>query len=81
MNMFANHGFISRDGITNLAEVTDAAQNVLNMAWDLATVVSLVALTLGDGDIVSRRFSIGCDATNRTAAVPLVSGSQPGLNG
>ena len=81
MNMFANHGFIARDGITNLAEVTDAARNVLNMAWDLAAVVSLVALTLGDGDIVSRTFSIGCDATNRTAALPLISGSQPGLNG
>jgi hypothetical protein len=81
MNMLANHGFIARDGITNLAEVTDACQNVLNMAWDLAAVVTLVALTLGDGDIVSRKFSIGCDATNRTAAVPLISGSQPGLNG
>lgn len=81
MNMLANHGFIARDGITDLAEVTDACQNVFNMGWDLANVISLVALVLGDGDIVSRKFSIGCDATNRTAAAPLVAGSQPGLNG
>jgi hypothetical protein len=81
MNMFANHGFIARDGVTSLEEVVDASQNVFNMAWDLANVISLVALVLGDGDIISRKFSIGCDATSRTAAVPLISGSQPGLNG
>lgn len=81
MNMFANHGFIARDGITSLEEVVDASQNVFNMAWDLANVISLVALVLGDGDIISRKFSIGCDATSRTAAVPLIAGSQPGLNG
>lgn len=81
MNMLANHGFIARDGVTSLSEVTDACQNVFNMAWDLATVISLVALVLGDGDVISRKFSIGCDATSRTAAVPLIAGSQPGLNG
>jgi hypothetical protein len=81
MNMFANHGFIARDGVTSLEEVVDASQNVFNMAWDLANVISLVALVLGDGDVISRKFSIGCDATSRTAAVSLIAGSQPGLNG
>lgn len=81
MNMFANHGFIARDGVTSLEEVVDASQNVFNMAWDLANVIALVALVLGDGDVISRKFSIGCDATSRTAAVPLIAGSQPGLNG
>lgn len=79
--MLANHGFIARDGITNLKEVVDAQQNVFNVAWDLANVITLVALVLGDGDVVSQKFSIGCDATSRTAAVELVAGSQPGLNG
>lgn len=81
MNLLANHNFIARDGITDLAEVTDALQNVFNVGFDLSVVISLVALTLGDGDVVSRKFSIGCDATSRTASIPLVAGSQPGLNG
>lgn len=81
MNTLANHGFIARDGITNLNEVVDACQNVFNMSWDLSVVITMVALVLGDGDLVSRKFSIGCDATDRTAAVPLIAGSQPGLNG
>lgn len=81
MNTLANHGFIARDGITDLNEVVDACQNVFNMGWDLSVVITMVALVLGDGDLVSRKFSIGCDATDRTAAVPLIAGSQPGLNG
>ena len=81
MNMLANHGFIARDGITNFVEVVDAQQNVWNMDYDLAVIITLIATVLGDGDTVSQRFSIGCDATSRTAAVPLISGSQPGLNG
>ena len=83
MNMLANHGFIARDGITNFAEAVDACQNVFNMEWDLAVVITLIATVLGDGDAITQKFSIGCDATSRTAAVDLklLSGAQPGLNG
>lgn len=81
MNMLANHGFIARDGITNFAESVDACQNVFNMEWELATVITLIATVLGDGDTITQKFSIGCDATDRTAAVELLAGSQPGLNG
>ena len=83
MNMLANHGFIARDGITNFAEAVDACQNVFNMHWDLAVVITLIATVLGDGDAITQKFSIGCDATSRTAAVDLnlLTGSQPGLNG
>lgn len=81
MNMFANHGFIARDGITNFAETVDACQNVFNMDWELATIITLIATVLGDGDTITQKFSIGCDATDRTAAVKLLAGSQPGLNG
>ena len=83
MNMLANHGFIARDGITNFVEAVDACQNVFNMHWDLAVVITLIATVLGDGDAITQKFSIGCDATSRTAAVDLnlLTGSQPGLNG
>lgn len=81
MNMFANHGFIARDGITNFKESVDACQNVFNMDWELATIITLIATVLGDGDVISQKFSIGCDATDRTASVKLLSGAQPGLNG
>jgi hypothetical protein len=83
MNMLANHGFIARDGITNFVEAVDACQNVFNMHWDLAAVITLIATVLGDGDTITQKFSIGCDATSRTSAVDLklLTGSQPGLNG
>lgn len=81
MNMLANHGFIARDGITSFAESVDACQNVFNMEWELATVITLIATVLGDGDTITQRFSIGCDATDRTAGIKLLAGSQPGLNG
>jgi hypothetical protein len=33
-----------------------------------------------DGDVATGKLSIGCDATSRTALLPLL-GRQPGLNG
>lgn len=36
LNVLANHGYIQRNGITNLAEVVDAAQLVFGIGLDLA---------------------------------------------
>lgn len=80
LNAAANHGFLARDGITTFNELVDAQQNLYNVGFDLATLLALLGLTLTDGDIITERLSIGCDATSRTAFTPL-TGSQPGLDG
>ncbi|KAG8630668.1 hypothetical protein KVT40_002287 [Elsinoe batatas] len=81
LNAAANHGFLARDGIVTYSELVDAQQNVYNVGYDLANLLALLGLTLTDGDIVTERLSIGCDATSRTSFNPLLTGSQPGLDG
>lgn len=80
LNAAANHNFIARDGVTNFNELLDAQQNIFNMGWDTATLLATIGI-LTDGDIVTGKLSIGCDATSRTAALKGVLGREPGLNG
>nr|POE76235.1 aromatic peroxygenase [Quercus suber] len=77
LNTAANHGFLARDGIVTFNELVDAQQNLYNVGFDLATLLALLGLTLTDGDIVTERLSIGCDATSRTSVSPALTGSQP----
>merc|ERR1711939_1246048 len=81
LNAAANHHFLAHDGITTFNELVDAQQNVYNVGYDLATLLALLGLTLTDGDIVTKKLSIGCDATSRTSFAPLLTGSEPGLDG
>ena len=81
LNTLANHGFLARDGITTFDELVDAQQNVYNVGFDLANVLALFGLTLTDGDAVTRKLSIGCDATSRTSFAPKLTGHEPGLDG
>lgn len=81
LNALANHGFIARDGITNYAELTDALQNAYNVGYDLANFLAAFSIYAADGDPITRKLSIGCDATSRTSWNPLITGSEPGLNG
>ncbi|KAF2754760.1 Cloroperoxidase [Pseudovirgaria hyperparasitica] len=81
LNAAANHGFLARDGIVTFNELVDAQQNVYNVGYDLAVLLAVLGLTTTDGDAVTMKLSIGCDATNRTSVAPLLTGSQPGLDG
>ncbi|KAF2422624.1 Cloroperoxidase [Tothia fuscella] len=81
LNAAANHNFLAHDGITTFDELVDAQQNVYNVGHDLATLLAVLGLTLTDGDIVTEKLSIGCDATSRTSFSPALTGSEPGLNG
>ncbi|PMD19253.1 Cloroperoxidase [Hyaloscypha hepaticicola] len=81
LNAAANHGFLARDGITNYTELIDAMQNMYNMGYDLANFLATVSIIVADGDIVTKKVSIGCDATTRTSINPLLTGSEPGLDG
>merc|ERR1712070_475784 len=78
LNAAANHHFLAHDGIVTFNELVDAQQNVYNVGYDLATLLALLGLTLTDGDIVTQKLSIGCDATSRTSFNPLLTGSEPG---
>ena len=81
LNTAANHGFLARDGITTYTELVDAQQNIYNVGYDLANLLALLGLTLTDGDLVTEKLSIGCDATTRTSVSPALTGSEPGLDG
>ena len=72
---------MSHDGITTFNELVDAQQNLYNVGYDLATLLAALGLTLTDGDLVTEKLSIGCDATTRTSFSPLLTGSEPGLDG
>lgn len=58
LNTMANHGYISRDGITTWAEAANAIQNVFGFGYDLATVLSAIGLIAG-GDLITGKYSIG----------------------
>ncbi|KAK3314965.1 Chloroperoxidase [Apodospora peruviana] len=82
LNALANHGFIARDGITTYNELLDGLQNVYNVGYDLANFLAAYAIyAAGLGDPVTRKLSIGCDATTRTSWAPSITGSEPGLDG
>ena len=81
LNTAANHGFLSRDGITTFNELVDAQQNLYNVGYDLAQFLASAGLQTADGDIVTNKLSIGCDATSRTSFSPALTGSEPGLDG
>jgi hypothetical protein len=81
LNAAANHGFLARDGIVTFNELVDAQQNVYNVGYDLAQLLAVLGITTTDGDAITMKLSIGCDATNRTSFSPLLTGSQPGLDG
>lgn len=59
--------------------MVDAQQNLYNVNYDLAVLLAVLGIQAG-GDLTTGKLSIGCDATSRTALLPLL-GRQPGLNG
>ena len=81
LNTAANHNFLAHDGITTFNELVDAQQNLYNVGYDLAVLLAALGLTLTDGDVVTEKLSIGCDATTRTSVSPALTGSEPGLDG
>lgn len=60
LNALANHGYISRDGVAGLAEVTSAINSVFGMGLDLGSLLAIMG-TVFVGDVLSLNpgFSIG----------------------
>lgn len=70
LNTLANHGYISRNGVTTFAEAANAIQTAYSMSFDLAVVLSALGLLAG-GDIPTGKYSIG----GQTDLVPSTLGS------
>jgi len=58
LNTLANHGYLSRTGITSFAEAANAIQEAYSMSFDLAVFLSALGLLAG-GDIPTGAYSIG----------------------
>ena len=71
--------FISHDGVTTFSELLDAQQNIYNVGYDLAVLLAVLGVGL-DGDPVTQKMSIGCDATSRTSLTGSLLGSEGGLD-
>jgi Peroxidase, family 2 len=58
LNTLANHGYISRNGITTFAEAANAVQIGYGMGFGLGTALSALGLIAG-GDLLTGIYSIG----------------------
>lgn len=58
LNAAANHGYIARNGVTNLQEAIDGTNAVFSMGQDLGGFLSLYSV-ISDGDILTQKWSIG----------------------
>ncbi|KAI7541530.1 Cloroperoxidase [Hortaea werneckii] len=79
INTAANHNFVSHDGITTFEELVDMQQNVYGVGYDLSVLLAVLGVGL-DGDPISGKLSIGCDASSRTTS-PGLPGPELGLDG
>ncbi|KAL1649581.1 hypothetical protein SLS58_001638 [Diplodia intermedia] len=60
LNVLANHGYISRDGITSFAEVVNAINQVMGMGTELALILGIMGTVwTGNPLAVDPGFSIG----------------------
>lgn len=58
LNTLANYNFISRTGITSLAESSNGIQQAWGFGYDLSTFLAALGLIAG-GDLPTGKFSIG----------------------
>ncbi|UZJ55619.1 hypothetical protein CBS101457_004939 [Exobasidium rhododendri] len=75
LNTLANHGYLSRDGITSFAEAANAIQTAYSMSFDVAVFLSALGLLAG-GDIVTGAYSIG----GQDSRVPNTVGTAYGID-
>lgn len=85
LNALANHGYISRKGVTSLVEVTGAINQVYGMGIELATVLAVMGTVfVGNPLSLNPGFSIGATASGAQNILDnLVGllGTPRGLNG
>ena len=57
----------------------DAQQNRYNIEYNLAVILTTLSVTL-DGDVITKKLSIGCDAISRTSATESLLGNEFSLD-
>ncbi|KAG8525340.1 uncharacterized protein KY384_008984 [Bacidia gigantensis] len=75
LNALANHGYISRDGITSFAQAANAVQTGYGFDFSLSVFLSAVGLMAG-GDLATGKYTIA----GRDARVPDTLGPAGGLD-
>lgn len=75
LNTLANHGYLSRSGITSLAEAANAVQTAFSMSFDIAVFLSAFGLLAG-GDLVTGKYSIA----GKDSRVPNTLGNSLGID-
>ncbi|KAH9811650.1 Chloroperoxidase [Melampsora americana] len=78
LNIMANYGYISRNGITNVAEVIYAQQEMLGLAPDLAIGIALLGVRAAV-DITTLKMSIGKTDSRTDGPLTGLFGTAPGL--
>ncbi|KAF5260949.1 hypothetical protein FOXYS1_8378 [Fusarium oxysporum] len=85
LNALANHGYISRKGVTSLVEVAGAINQVYGMGVDLATILATMGTVfVGNPLSLNPGFSIGSTASgaqNILGNLIGLLGTPRGLNG
>ncbi|GKT54633.1 oxidase [Colletotrichum tofieldiae] len=85
LNALANHGYISRKGVTSLVEVTAAINQVFGMGIELSTILAIMGTVfVGNPLSLNPGFSIGdvAGASNNILGNVLgLLGTPRGLNG
>ncbi|TDZ31476.1 Dothistromin biosynthesis peroxidase dotB [Colletotrichum spinosum] len=85
LNALANHGYISRDGVTSLVEVTAAINTVFGMGLELSTILGVMGTAfVGNPLSLDPGFSIGYavgSSQNILGNVLGLLGTPRGLNG
>ncbi|KZT51124.1 Cloroperoxidase [Calocera cornea HHB12733] len=79
MNTLANHGFISRDGLTTWTELVAGMQNVWNVQYELAVLLAVLGIAT-DGDPVTEMLSIGDQVTQAIGHEGEFTGNYGGLS-
>ncbi|KAG0148598.1 hypothetical protein CROQUDRAFT_654683 [Cronartium quercuum f. sp. fusiforme G11] len=78
LNILANYGYISRDGITTVSELIYGMQEMLGFGADLATVLAAVGL-LTSVDLTTLKISIGKTDSRTDGPLSGLFGTAPGL--
>jgi hypothetical protein len=75
LNTLANHGYLSRTGVTSFAEAANAIQEAYSMSFDIAVFLSALGLLAG-GDPVTGKYTIG----GQDSRVPNTLGPSLGID-
>lgn len=77
----ANHGYLNRNGVTNLAQGIDAIDKVFGVEIDLALALNAYAVVF-NGNLLDLSWSIGGPANSKGlgALTEILTGPPAGIN-